>query len=68
MNWLLHEWVLVVTFMTALSLCLVTGVIIVLQYYLMGTEEKIYLKFYKNIYLLENISNHTFFQLGLCID
>lgn len=42
MNWLWHVWVLAVTFMTDLSLCLVTVVITMQQYY---TENKKYIFF-----------------------
>lgn len=43
MNWLWHVWVLAVTFMTDLSLCLVTVVITMQQYYTENRKKKFFL-------------------------
>lgn len=65
MNWLCHVWVFAETFMTDLSLCLVTGVITEYQYCLMGTEKKKIQE--KYLSTRKYMSDHSF-QLGLCLD
>lgn len=61
MNWLWHVWVLAVTFMTDLSLCLVTVVITMQQYY---TENR-----KKNIFLIQQtpLSFRKYFFSSFCI-
>lgn len=63
MNWLWHVWVLAVTFMTDLSLCLVTVVITMQQYYTENRKKKYFFNS-TNTTILQKIFLLIFLHLG----